>query len=926
MRYCILIMLFLWSLISFAQTKITGTVHTSAEEKPLYNAKVTLQETGEEVITDRIGYFQFMNISPGIYTLQISMEGYARYQEKIKIQAERIYELGDIYLTFNPQNSDLGIITLSSEEFDAEENTSGAPATLLSATKGVFLQTVAYDWGAFWFRPRGLNNENSSVLLNGISMNKISHGRVDYGNWGGLNDIIRYPEESAFGINSTDHAFGDLGGLTYYETRPSKLRTGTGLSYSLTNRSYRQRLMLTHNTGLMKNGWGIAASASRRWANEGRIPGTFYDAWAYFLGIEKKLKNHFFNLSILGAPYRRAGNNPNTNEAYNLKGINYNAYWGYQNGVKRSERVKDNFEPIFQLSHHWNINLKNQLKTTLSYQTGYNKYSRLNWYKANNPSPIYYRNLPSYFYYLNTRNKENLTDDEKQKYDSQLHSWRNDENWSQINWENLYRANLNLNSYAAYYLANDVNKDDAFGLYSHLRSQLNENTTLNIGFQLKNTHSHNFREVYDLLGASYALNLDDFSDNSFSGKYNENDQNLQKKEGEIIEYNYKINHHYYEIFSGLNYKKSAWNVNLMGKMAYTAMQRNGLFKHYAHGNSFGKSKDLNFTDFGGKLNILYRINGNHYLRLNGAFFTKAPSASAAFPLGRYSNTFQPDIRAAEMTSLDFSYLLRTPDFKGNLTAFYTISNNETQTSFGYIQLVQDNAFFNKNLFIAEVLNGVQKEYKGIELSLEGKISKTLAATAVASIGEYIYKNNPNLYYFSDDYASSDGYKLIGKTYLKNYKLPGTPQQAYHLGLQYRSPKYWWVGLSANYFKNQYINISPSRRTDNFTHLPNGKLYKDLQSENAEALLRKVLKQEKFSNEMMLNLNAGKTFRLGQYYMGISLSINNLLNNKNFKTSGFEQLRLGNYEAAANENYSKVFGNKYWYNQGLNYFLNVFLRF
>lgn len=279
-----------------------------------------------------------------------------------------------------------------------------------------------------------------------------------------------------------------------------------------------------------------------------------------------------------------------------------------------------------------------------------------------------------------------------------------------------------------------------------------------------------------------------------------------------------------------------------------------------------------------------------------------------------------------MTSLDFSYLLRTPDFKGNLTAFYTISNNETQTSFGYIQLVQDNAFFNKNLFIAEVLNGVQKEYKGIELSLEGKISKTLAATAVASIGEYIYKNNPNLYYFSDDYASSDGYKLIGKTYLKNYKLPGTPQQAYHLGLQYRSPKYWWVGLSANYFKNQYINISPSRRTDNFTHLPNGKLYKDLQSENAEALLRKVLKQEKFSNEMMLNLNAGKTFRLGQYYMGISLSINNLLNNKNFKTSGFEQLRLGNYEAAANENYSKVFGNKYWYNQGLNYFLNVFLRF
>lgn len=74
------------------------------------------------------------------------------------------------------------------------------------------------------------------------------------------------------------------------DTRPSNLRTGNSLSYSLTNRSYRQRLMFTHNSGINAKGWGFTVSGARRWANEGRIPGTFYDAWAYYLGIEKKIQ------------------------------------------------------------------------------------------------------------------------------------------------------------------------------------------------------------------------------------------------------------------------------------------------------------------------------------------------------------------------------------------------------------------------------------------------------------------------------------------------------------------------------------------------------------------------------------------------------------------------------------------------------------
>jgi hypothetical protein len=45
-----------------------------------------------------------------------------------------------------------------------------------------------------------------------------------------------------------------------------------------------------------------------------------------------------------------------------------------------------------------------------------------------------------------------------------------------------------------------------------------------------------------------------------------------------------------------------------------------------------------------------------------------------------------------------------------------------------------------------------------------------------------------------------------------------PQQAY-LGIDYRDPKYWWVGININYLADSYIDISPIVRTDGFILIP-----------------------------------------------------------------------------------------------------------
>ncbi|MRI63700.1 TonB-dependent receptor [Ornithobacterium rhinotracheale] len=911
---------FLTIMISFnlyCQTKITGTVKSSSDEKALYDAQVTLKGLGQSVQSDRIGYFQFIDVPKGAYTLEINKVGYESYTQDFVVNGEKVIDLGDLFISYDPQSVNVGVITLSTDELSSDESSTQSSVGLLQSSKDVFAKVAAYELGSFWFRPRGYDNKYSDVFFNGVRMNKIDNDRVDFGNWGGLNDITRYPAEVTYGIAPSDYAFGDLGGITYVDTRPSNLRTGNSLSYSLTNRSYRQRLMFTHNTGINAKGWGFTVSGSRRWANEGRIPGTFYDAWAYYLGIEKRFNNkHSLLLSAFGAPSRRSSSSPNTQEVYDLKGINYNAYWGYQMGDKRSERIKKTHEPLITLAHYWNITETSRLTTTLGFQFGENASGRLDWNKATNPSPTYYRNMPSYY---------EGTNDEKAKELAYL--WKTDENFSQINWNRLYLLNNTVSGEAKYFLLSDVNQDKTFTFNTNYRNQFSDAFGLHANLSYQKTNSTLFRQLDDLLGAKYVLDVDDFADAGQSGNSDENTPNRKAYKNNRVQYNYELFVDKVDAYLAGNYKIDNFDFTLGLKLANTAIQRNGLFDYYRYTNSKGKSEKYNFMDYGVKLNATYKIDGRNYLVMNAGYFTNAPTANDVFPQQRTNNLSIPDLESAKIFSGDLSYMLRGSRIKARATGYFTDIKDEVETAFGYLE--RDSQDFSANLFTAEVIKGVAKQHMGAELALEAQLSTTFTVNAAAAIGQYLYKNNPDLYYFSDAYSDKGGFQYEGKTYLNKYHVAASPQKAFSVGFQYRSPKYWWVGATGNYLGDNYASLAKTRRTEAFfinkaTNLPFPEAVKDL--ENGGEVMRALLSQEKFKDAFMLNANAGKTFRFGNYYVGLSLSVNNVLNNKNYITSGFEQLRLANFASLNDAQKRKTFGNKYWYDQGTSYFLNLFVRF
>ena len=153
--------------------------------------------------------------------------------------------------------------------------------------------------------------------------------------------------------------------------------------------------MLSHNSGVQDNGWAYAITVSRRWGNGGFIEGTYYDGYAYFASIDKRLNdNHSLNLLAFASPTVRGRAGGSTQEVYDLLDNNfYNPNWGFQNGEIRNSREYRTHQPVFILTHDYTPSALTTISTSVAYQTGKFGSTRLGWLEASDPRPVSYTHL-----------------------------------------------------------------------------------------------------------------------------------------------------------------------------------------------------------------------------------------------------------------------------------------------------------------------------------------------------------------------------------------------------------------------------------------------------------------------------------------------------------------------------------------------------
>ena len=926
------IFLLIPTLVVFGQeSSLTGKVIDSKTLKPLTNVVLTIESTNQTKLSGSNGVFKFEKTPTGNHSLIVTYTGYTTQVFQLELTPGELLDLGTVVIEEDiTTEKQLSLITITESDLGDDNSGSESTSGLLQATRDVFQQAAAFNWGQARFRVRGLDNEYGVTMINGLTMNKIIDGRPQWSNWGGLNDATRN-QEFSMGTTPSDYTFGNILGTQEINTRASFYRPGNRITFSGTNTNYSYRAMATHASGFNSKGWAYTLSASRRWAQEGYFEGTDYSANSLFASVEKKINNkHSLNFTSIFAQNSRGKSSPNTQEVTDLMGVEYNSYWGYQNGKKRNSRDKDIQEPMMILSHYWKINENNRLNTNVSYQTGSIGNSRFDYTNGNNPDPTYYKNLPSYF--LNDP-ANFVTVDGVTTNPQAILAKSNFINNSQINWNELYSANQNsaFAGRSIYALYQDRTDDDQINANTILTSSLSDNISLNAGVSFKKLKSHNFQYLEDLLGGQFYLDIDQFYIGDAS-QSDLNNPNRQVGEGDTYGYNYNLNATIADAFSQFKFSYNKVDFYLAQSFARTQYQREGLYKNgiYAS-NSYGDSEKLNFENFGFKGGLTYKITGRHLLSFNGAYLTKAPNLRNSFSNARLNNNITPDLESENVISMDASYIIRAPKLKARLTGFMTKIQNTREVSFYYGEGLFDEDLVgtgNDNSFISEIVTGINKKNIGLELGIEYQITSTIKVNGAASYGQYIYDNNPNLFVNDDAQATvtnSNPITSFGKTYLKDYKQPGMPQQAYSLGLEYRSPNFWWIGANANYLADSYIDVSNVLRTDNFT-LDNSGISFDGAD---EATVRKLLKQEKFDAFTLINLTGGKSWRISnknRNTIGFFASINNLFDVE-YKTGGFEQSRKATFPdlQADLATGNRSFGPKYFYGYGRTYFLNFYLN-
>ena len=899
----ILFFLFIPSIIFAQEIKIL--VIDANTTDPIENVKIETN-TKEDFYTNDDGE---VVISDEVNEITATKDGYISVTKLLNDNSQIIIKLETEIFSSDVES---GIISLSDFDLSDDSNTSDFASGLLSSYNDVFQSIAAYQFGPARFRQRGYDSRNNKVLMNGIEVNKIYDGRPQWSNWGGLNDVLRNREYS-IGLEKSRSNFGGINGSTNFILRTSLYQKGLRVSYSSTNTSYTNRVLATYSTNY--NNWDFTFSVSRRWAEQGHFEGTFYDANSFFVGIENKINDsHSINFTGIYASNRRGKSSPNTQEVYDLQSENYNSYWGWQNGSRRNSRVKKLDEPIFLLTHYWDISPKFNLETSLFYQVGSMGNSRLNYSNGPNPDPSYYRKLPS-FYLRNFGDRPEL-------YTLSGENFKNNSDYYQVDWERMYEVNLNNSTNKSIYMLYEDRVDDnLFQFNSVLNTNVSENLDIDLGINYKNLSSHNFANSIDLLGGSYYVDVDSYR----RGDEAQNDLNQPDRvigEDEAFKYNFEINSESINLFSNIEFNYKKLSLNITPKISYYTIQRDGKFRNGVYPeNSYGKGEKKEFLNGSIKSNLEYKITGRHILRFSGAYISRPPTIRNSFSNSRENNNFVEGIGDENIYSSEATYFMNLEPIKLKLTGYYSRFQNMNEISFFFAQGLS--GLEESSDFVSEIMTGSSRDHYGIEFGVESKISSTLKASAGVALGEYVYTNNPNLYLTSDDIRGTADY---GTTYIENYKVPGTPQRGYSLGLEYRNPNYWFISANGNYLSNNYIDISPIIRTEKFyvnPDDPDGFPFADASENEA----RRLLRQEKFDDLFLLNFFSGKSWKIDNYYIGVILSVNNILDNR-YKTGGYEQSRNANYKLLKQDvdSSSRIFGPRYWYGYGRTYYLNIYFRF
>ncbi len=695
------------------------------------------------------------------------------------------------------------------------------------------------------------------------------------------------------------------GGVTAFRTDYAEPYGERMVGINFSSRGYNGGVRVAVDETLGR-GWTLAATIAGRSGVDLHVDGVFTNAADLGFSFAKRWHGrHRLAVTAMFAPSERGMRTSSSQEAFRLTGNNlYNPSWGFQSGKMRNANVRRAMLPAVVASYDVRAGKYTQFRVSLGVEAGRRSYSALTWFDAQTPMPDNYRYMPSY--YASTDVSEEVEQ-----------TWRNrDPRYTQIDWDKLFEINRLNGGHAVYAVEERVEQITNIHLRGAGETRVSEAVTIRYGVSCSYERSRNFKQMSDLLGSDYVVDIDYFlvDDESFSNNL-QNDlrhPNRRIGEGARYGYDYALVRSSVGVSGGVEWRSDRLRFDCDLSVGGASVRRVGYFEKelFRASRSYGKSREVHFAPYMVRAAVGYALTPKNYIELCAAVRSEAPDGENLFLQSRYNNRLIDNPTALTEMSAELNYRLRSKVFDVDATLFAALSDGGIRVAHYYDDL--------SSTYSDMVVSDISQMRLGAEVVATARIANKWSVSLAAQAGYYGYAKDARV----SLYADSDNALLCDRAvaHMGGVRTGNAPLVALSANAAYMN-KGWGVRLTANYSALRYVEAEPMRRTDRVSH----------QGSVSEEIFRRFTEQERLPDAVSADVAAWKSFRLRREgsdsytRLVVSLSVRNLLGSGRMVYSARESLRIYRRSIAGDYLY-EPFPTRYTYAYPRTYYLAVSYRF
>lgn len=554
---------------------------------------------------------------------------------------------------------------------------------LLRGIPGLFATAETGSYGDAKINIRGFQQENISVLLNGIPISGLSSGNMFWNNWLGLTDATASIQVQK-GIGGSMLSDNSVGGTINIITRNPSARPAFNAGYSYTGYGT-SKGFIGYNSGTLGRGWNVFLTASYTWGRSW-VECTGLRSMSYLLSVSKQFNGrHSLLFTALGSPERHQQRSTRlTYDEIEQYGRAYSKNWGEYRGEAKTINQNKYFRPYFMLNHFYTASPRLSVSSAVYAAAGNGGGI---WTESKGARIISYQ-------------REGHID------------------WNAVVEENRNRPDGDSQNILSDYLAGNIQ----LGAKSAVNLVLSPKWDVESGLHYQYYSTWEKEKITDLLGGQYWL--EDYRNNSLAG---EAGRNPVKHVGDYIRtHNGKL-FHYGTLYGTVRYRDARWVLEGGISLNGTFQRRWDKYNYIADTRSAPARK----AGTGIKAGALYKAAPGHSFYLNGAWYSRIPYTSVFFASG--NNSLSRDVRNERNALGELGYRFAYNRGGLELTFYTAYWKNKTLLSASYKPLEEDAYKF--------MITGLNALHYGIEAQAHHRFSNRILLSAFFSAGSWKWKNN-----------------------------------------------------------------------------------------------------------------------------------------------------------------------------------------